>query len=166
MAPHALVNAFLGKATTGSRKNLLCLSGGDLFPAPAGDGNLRDGLEGNLLHWWKQTFLKSVSRAINSLLISLRILQNSSGFFIPNFPCAAVWLWAIPSQGPLQQIRILLMKGTKCGQADPEGMFRNSNSTGRKTTAPAWSLQPSPEAADAFPLPRSRNRKGTRQDFI
>lgn len=86
MAPDAAVNAFLGKATSGSRKNLLSLSGGDLFPAPAGDGNLRDGFEGNVLHWWKQTLLKLVSRATNSLLISL----NSSGFFIPDFPCVAL----------------------------------------------------------------------------
>lgn len=44
------------------------------------------GFEGNVLHWWKQTLLKLVSRARNSLLISL----NSSGFFIPDFPCVAL----------------------------------------------------------------------------
>lgn len=90
---------------------------------------------------WKQSLLKPMSRAMNSLLISPGILQAESRRVL-YFTFSLCWLWAIPSQGPLRQIRILLMKEMKRGQADPEGMFRNSNCTGRQEQAGKPQLLP------------------------
>lgn len=53
-----------------------------------------------------------------------------------------MWLYAIPTQGPLQLITILLMKGMKHGQPVPEGAFRNSNCTGQKEQAGKPQLLP------------------------
>ena len=53
-----------------------------------------------------------------------------------------MWLYAIPTQGPLQLITILLTKEMKRGQPVPEGAFRNSNCTGQMEQAGKPQLLP------------------------
>lgn len=81
--------------------------------------------------------------AIINSLISLGSLKTEYHLgYLFYILCAAMWLYAIPTQGPLQLITILLMKGMKRGQPVPEGAFRNSNCTGQKEQAGKPQLLP------------------------
>jgi len=53
-----------------------------------------------------------------------------------------MWLYAIPTQGPLQLIAISLMKEMKRGQPVPEGAFRNGSCTGQEEQAGKPQLLP------------------------
>lgn len=80
---------------------------------------------------------------INLLLISPGSLKTEFhlgySFYLL---CAAMWLYAIPTQGPLQLITIWLTKEMKRGQPVPEGAFRNSSCTGQKEQAGKPQLLP------------------------